>query len=119
MTELKRFNYEHIYFHKALQTYEQFCTNIIVRLFEHFSQLFDTYAFDMIAYQNLHLAIDRQFGDYLAGMKHFYEKHNEKTNQIISDFISGMTDSYCIEAARQITIPVPVLFSKSSYSNTD
>lgn len=119
MTELKRFNYEHIYFHKALQTYEQFCTNIIVKLFEHFSQLFDTYAFDLVAYHKLHLAIDRQFGDYLAGMKHFYEKQNEKTNQIISDFISGMTDSYCIEAARQITIPVPVIFSKSSYPNTD
>ncbi|HOY40135.1 MAG: HD domain-containing protein [Bacteroidales bacterium] len=117
MQSLKEFNYKAIYFHSSLQAYEKFCDKVIRQLYEHFEELFDKLQVNYSDYQNQVCNIDRQFGEYLQGMEVFYNNGENSGKQRITDFISGMTDTYCIDAARQINIPEPIVFLKKPKCN--
>ena len=112
MKELKNFNYKNIYNHPKMIEYGKFFKNIIKTLFEHFSELILKYGKDFERYSALNLKVERSFGIYLEKMNNYYSKSGDKENQIIVNFIAGMTDHYAIEAMKQITIPNPILFIK-------
>lgn len=110
VTKLKKFNYQMIYQHLELQNYDKFCDNIISSLFEHLLNLISVFKFDSSKYYESKIELDKNFGDYLSGMKEFYLKRKDSNIQIITDYIAGMTDSFALESIKQITIPKPIHF---------
>ncbi|MDD3739731.1 MAG: HD domain-containing protein [Bacteroidales bacterium] len=110
VTKLKKFNYKMIYQHPDLQNYDKFCDNIISSLFDHLMNLITVNKFNFQKYFESNIDFDRNFGDYLLGMKDFYFKHQDSDIQIITDYIAGMTDSFALESIKQITIPKPIHF---------
>lgn len=111
VTKLKHFNYKNIYQHPDLQRYDRFCDNIISSLFDHLANLIAKYRFDFNKYNESGIDLDKNFGEYLYGMYDFYNRRNESEKQIVTDYISGMTDSFALESIKQITIPKPIHFN--------
>jgi dGTPase len=110
ITELKKFNYEKIYNHPVLRNYNDFCDKIINSLFSYIAEILDKNENDFEKYKASDIEFDRHFGNYLEEMLSFYEARNEKNIQIITDYISGMTDLFALESIKQITIPKPIVF---------
>jgi len=111
VTKLKHFNYKNIYSHPDLQRYDKFCDNIISTLFEYLMNLIDKNHKDYWKYHESGIEFDKNFGDYLAGMHDFYTSVNDTDKQIVTDYISGMTDTFALESIKQITIPKPIHFN--------
>ena len=112
VTELKQFNYKYIYFHPTLLKYDEFCTKIINNLFEYLIELHSKNEYDIEKYTNTNIELNRYFGEYLIKMQNFYISKNEDIKQIVTDYISGMTDTFALESIKQITVPKPISFSK-------
>src|SRR5574344_867992 len=102
---LKKFNYERIYNHEIISQYSAMCERILEDLFDYLSQLFLKYGYDLETYEKRSILLDQRFGRFLISMKDFYESQKACAEQIICAYISGMTDSYALEAIHQITIP--------------
>ena len=119
MLELKDFNYKAIYNHPRIQEYKRYCKRIISTLFEYLTKLFCSNHWDYDWYlKEDNLDIDKFFGNYLKGMKDFYFKEKDQNNwsegqlgkQIVTDYISGMTDKFAIDCMKEISIPMPIEF---------
>jgi len=107
--KMKRFNYERIYNHPLLVDYKNLCQKAVKQLFSHFIELYYMYKFDFDRYNESPFLIDRHFGRYLKSLAGFYNSENNVSHKIVADYISGMTDSYAIEAFSEITIPRPIV----------
>jgi len=92
---LKGFNYEHIYMNPAIKTH----TAAIEALFE---LLFETYIRDIEA-ENRDSVI---FSSFLSGMSDAYV-HTHRTEEIVRDFIAGMTDRYFLMQCPEHLRPSP------------
>lgn len=112
MNELKIFNYKYIYNNPRMLEYGKFCKNIIKSLFDHFINLLQKLGNEFEKYKTLNLKLDRSFGAYIERMNDYYNKTNESQQQIVVNFIAGMTDHYAMEAMRQISLPKPIAFIK-------
>lgn len=112
LLEFRDFNYKFIYAHKSIQEYKEFGENIIKTLFDYLLKLYNKYSFDYAAYLESTRKVDRFFGNYLYKMKEFYESEGNRAAQIITDYISGMTDNFALECMKEITIPKPLEFNK-------
>ncbi len=110
VTKLKHFNYKNIYGHPELRKYDVFCDRIINNLFEYTFELLSKIGFEFERYSSSGIELDKNFGEYLKGQYNFYNKSNDSKEQIITDYISGMTDYYALESIKQITIPKPIQF---------
>ena len=110
VTNLKRFNYKKIYNHPELKRYDEFCRNIIFRLYDHLEALWTKYGTDYNAYSQSGLNLDKNFSSYLKSMETFYNLSNCLPNVFLSDYISGMTDTFALDSIEQITIPRPISF---------
>jgi len=80
-------------------------------LFEYTFDLLTRNKFDFAKYEESDIELDNNFGDYLKGQFDFYQLSKDDNKQIITDYISGMTDVYAIESIKQITIPKPIYFN--------
>lgn len=119
MLELRKFNYQQIYEHPRLKEVEASCENIIVSLFHH---LYGLYAsFDMASGEYAGIprrTLDTYFVDYMRTMHPFYQQEatnnqlssEESGKQIVTDYLSGMTDRFAIECMHEISIPQPIFF---------
>jgi dGTPase len=110
INELKNFNYNKIYKDEELLDYINFVENILVRIFEYLKTLFCKHGFDFEAYKNEHIEFAQSFGRYLEKMEKIYHHEKNVPNQILSDYISGMTDAYAIEVMKMISLPKPIKF---------
>ncbi len=110
VTNLKHFNYKNIYGHPDLRKYDVFCDRIINNLFDYTYDLLVKHKFDFGKYAESDIELDKNFGDYLEGQFDFYQQSQDNEKQIITDYISGMTDIYALESIKQITIPKPIHF---------
>lgn len=107
--KLKHFNYKYIYAHPELQRYDKFCDKIINNIFDHLYNLLEKNNFNFDKYNESGIDLDKNFGEYLLDMKDFY-KDNTPKNQIITDYVAGMTDTFALNSIKQITIPKPISF---------
>ncbi|WP_321347304.1 HD domain-containing protein [uncultured Draconibacterium sp.] len=117
--ELKEFNTNSIYQHPRIKKYENYCKNIISTLYDYLLKMYCSFHWDLEWYMKEdNLDVDIFFGNYLKGMNGFYtnEKNtNEWTEgqlgqQIVLDYISGMTDKFAIDCMREISLPKPIEF---------
>ena len=105
---LIEFNYESIYKHKSLTNYKVFIDRMIRTIYEYLKDQFIKHGFDYDGYKNENIELAKAFGKYLEKMQHIYLKENNLPNQLLSDYLSGMTDGYAIKAMKEICIPNPL-----------
>jgi len=119
MLELKDFNYNAIYNNHRIKEYKVYCKRIISTLYDYLTKLYCSNHWDFEWYlKEGNLNIDKFFGNYIEGMKEFYfnEKQQNKWSegdlgkQIVTDYISGMTDKFAIDCMKEISIPRPIEF---------
>ncbi|MCK5674521.1 MAG: phosphohydrolase, partial [Spirochaetales bacterium] len=102
---LRDFNYKNIYYNPLLEGHDKYFKRILKLLFDYLNEIFDTYGHDREAYikENTLLAI--RFSDYLGKMTDFYTSVDGGFNNLVTDYIAGMTDDYAIECVSQIMMP--------------
>lgn len=119
MLTLRKFNYTYIYGHQLQAEVEKKCENIIATLFNHLFQLHKQMDWESGEFKGKKtLVMDSYFADYLQNMRPFYIKEaeqfgwttDEMGKQIVSDYISGMTDRYALECMSEISLPRPITF---------
>lgn len=107
--KLKEFNYMRIYDHKLLLEYKTLCQNAVRTLFEHLLDCRMKFGNDYNRYRRSHFQLDRTFGHYLRELERFYSAERSEPYQTVVDYISGMTDTYALEAFTEIAIPKPII----------
>lgn len=110
VTLLKKFNYEKIYNHPVLENYDKFCDRIINNLFDYLAELYEKHGDNYDDYKKTNITLSKTFGDYIKSMQEFYNKSDDKTEKIVTDYISGMTDVFALQSIKQITIPESISF---------
>jgi dGTPase len=109
INSLSIFNYEMIYTHKKIQKYKRFIEPMIRQIYEYLQGVFFSFRLDYDKYSfDDNLQITQSFGKYLRKMEPLYLKESFQIEQILTDYISGMTDNYVLKAAKEITIPKPL-----------
>jgi len=104
---LRNFNYQNIYYNDKKTSFP-FAEKIINTIFDYLMELYLKFGNEWNNYQTSRHRINRHFGRHLEEMQDFYK--NISDNRImVTDFVSGMTDLYAIDAMKQITIPQPII----------
>jgi dGTPase len=101
---LKDFNYKRIYQNEKKERNRIIAGKIIYALFDYLLVLYTKYERDYKAYTKQSLKFEREFGEYLQAMHEFYLTEDDP-EQIITDYIAGMTDSFAMDCMRQISFP--------------
>ncbi len=104
LCRLKEFNYEKIYHHPRILRNDQAIESLLEHLVHHLRQMAEKHGFDEEPYLESTYIADRHFCHFFDSRKCLYrnEPHPERA---IVDFVAGMTDSYALEAARDILFP--------------
>lgn len=108
INELRRFNYERIYFHPRLQAYGSSISEIVRRLFIHLHGLVTRFGSDYSGYAASAVPLDRAFGNYLERMEPAYRLESAGPARMAADYLSGMTDEFALACLRQIIFPPPI-----------
>ena len=100
----KEFNYKYIYGHPSLVRIKKILGESVGGLFDYYKALFLEHGFGE-GYSAESSAAGRSFGHYIAVMKDFYggpaAAGAEMADIIVTDYISGMTDSYALFSIRE------------------
>ena len=107
---LQEFNEKHIYNHPKILNYRKMGENILKELFEYLLDLLNKTGQIYRRYEKKDLEIDKRFGAYLKGYRSVYKKEGFMAKQIVCDYVAGMTDSFALEAYKQIKLPKPIEF---------
>ncbi len=107
MIELARFNYSRIYLNDKDMAFP-YAEKILTTIFDFLGELYEKYGKEYEKYSENNLKVARHFGKYLYNMRDRYKDESDP-KRILGDFIAGMTDSYAIDAMKQITIPRPIV----------
>ena len=119
MLELRKFNYTYIYKHPMQLQVEKSCAKIIAALFEYLMGLNVQMDWETGVFKGaVELTLDSYYVDYLQNMREFYLKESsangwseeEMGKQIVSDYISGMTDRFALDCMKEISLPHAVRF---------
>ena len=102
---LKDFNYKNIYFSPILAGHNKYFERILKLLFGYLNEIFDKYGHDLKAYVKENNLLAVRFSDYLGKMTDFYSNQDGGFNNLVTDYIAGMTDDYAIECVSQIMMP--------------
>jgi dGTPase len=108
--DLKKFNYQNIYYHHELVKYHKFCNKIINDLFDFLMEIYDKNKKNYELYKKSDIELEKNFGKYLKSMRNFYINDQDNPKFFATDYISGMTDGYALASIKQITIPKPLKF---------
>lgn len=102
--KLKDFNYQRIYHNPKKDRNRIIAGKIIYALFDYLLFLYSKYEIDYEAYENMDLKFEKDFGQYIKAMHNFYIDEDDP-EQIITDYIAGMTDSFAMDCMQQISFP--------------
>ncbi|MCF6336181.1 MAG: HD domain-containing protein [Spirochaetales bacterium] len=102
---LRDFNYRNIYYHPILLGHNQYFERILKLLFSYLNEVFDKYGDDLESYSKENNLLAVRFSDYLGKMSDFYTTVDGSFNNLVTDYIAGMTDDYAIECVAQIMMP--------------
>ncbi|MEA1910701.1 MAG: phosphohydrolase, partial [Spirochaetota bacterium] len=94
-----------IYFSPILSGYNKYFERILKLLFDYLNEIFDSYGHNHEAYIQENNLLAVRFSDYLGKMTDFYSKKDGGFDNLVTDYIAGMTDDYAIECVSQIMMP--------------
>lgn len=103
--EVKDFNYRRIYNSPALAGYHQYFERILETLFFYLHDLFERHGPEEHAYLRENNTLAARFGDYVHKMEAFYSTEESPPEQVVFDYIAGMTDDFAIESVQEIMVP--------------
>ena len=102
---LRDFNYKNIYFSPILSGHNKYFERILKLLFDYLNEIFDSYGHDHEAYIQENNLLAVRFSDFFGKMTDFYVKTDGGFDNLVTDYIAGMTDDYAIECVSQIMMP--------------
>ncbi len=106
---LRTFNYEHIYHNAQMRQRKETIDRRIADLFDYLCTLFDRYGFDFTAYDKEGKQTARAFANYIRSMRRVYTQPSQR-DEIIVDYIAGMTDSYALSVMEDVILPNSIKF---------
>ena len=106
---LRTFNYEHIYHNAQMRQRKETIDRRIADLFDYLHTLFDRYGFDFTAYDKEGKQTARAFANYIRSMRRVYTQPSQR-DEIIVDYIAGMTDSYALSVMEDVILPNSIKF---------
>ena len=106
---LRTFNYEHIYHNAQMRQRKETIDRRIADLFDYLRTLFDRYGFDFPAYDKEGKQTARAFANYIRSMRRVYTQPSQR-DEIIVDYIAGMTDSYALSVMEDVILPNSIKF---------
>ncbi|MBN2201615.1 HD domain-containing protein [bacterium] len=107
LCRLKDFNYERIYKHPRLLESDRIIHRLLTEIHGHLTACMERLGQDEKAYAASKLRLVRHFGQFLS-IRRGWKDTVHCTERCVVDFIAGMTDSYALEAAREILFPNPI-----------
>lgn len=110
ISELKSFNYERIYHNAQMRQRKETIDKCVADLFNYFRTIFSRYGFDYSAYDREGKQTATSFANYMASMSKIYGQNAALRDEIITDYIAGMTDSYALSAMEDVILPNSIKF---------
>lgn len=102
---LKEFNYKCIYTHPKLTAYHDYFERILLTLYNYLMELVGKKGRDSGEYVGEKNYLALRFGDFLKKMEDFYQTEKAREEDMVIDYLAGMTDDYAINCAKEILIP--------------
>lgn len=106
---LRHFNYDYIYHNAQMRQRKETIDRRIADLFDYFRTLFTRYGFDFAAYDKEGKQTARSFANYIRSMQRVYTQTSQQ-DEIIVDYIAGMTDSYALSVMEDVILPNSIKF---------
>jgi dGTPase len=107
LCRLKEFNYRRIYSHPGLLKSDNAIRSLMAALFGFLKGFFADHAWERRSYDRSSFKVAQHFGGFIFKRRALYEAE-ARPDRCVVDFVAGMTDSYCLEAAREVLFPQPV-----------
>ena len=102
---LSAFNYENIYRSKILDGYTKYFTRLIDLVVGYLSSLLKDYGYDERGYLDEKNMLAIGFYNFISDMKEKYLRIDGSLDNVIIDYVSGMSDNFCLDAANEILKP--------------
>ncbi len=102
---MKDFNYKHIYLSPMLEGYEKYFRRLINLIYEYLSELLDRNGFEREPYLKEGNMLSAGFYNFIVEKKESYIEHDGNLGRIVFDYISGMSDNFCIDCGNEILRP--------------
>ena len=110
LSQLRCFNYQRIYDNEQMRQRKQTICKCIADLFDYFHHIFGQYKFDYDAYEREGKQTAHNFANYMKSMQKVYRQDETLLDDIIADYISGMTDSYALDVMEDVILPNSIKF---------
>lgn len=110
ISQLRTFNYERIYHNQQMRQRKETIDKCIRDLFAYFRRLFERYEFDYDAYTAEGKQTAFNFAKYMRSMKKVYREDPALVDDIIADYIAGMTDSFALDVMEDVILPNSIKF---------
>ncbi|MCL2293979.1 MAG: phosphohydrolase, partial [Spirochaetes bacterium] len=105
MLALKDFNYKFIYRSNTLEDFHHFIERILKTLWSYLGDIFSKYGYEYGKYQTEKTMLASRFCGYLEKMEHFYKNVEMSDNNVVLDYIAGMTDDYALDCVSELYLP--------------
>jgi dGTPase len=102
---MKEFNYKQIYLSPMLQGYEKYFRLLIGLIYGYLTDLLNKNGFDRDSYLQEGNMLSAGFYNYVIEKKDDYIRHDGNLDRIVFDYISGMSDNFCLDAGNEILRP--------------
>lgn len=102
---LKEHNYNYIYKSPLLSEYHTYFERIMKLIYEYLEDIFIKNGFNLELYRKERNLLSVRFGDYVLKMKSFYESMDGGFEQIVCDYLAGMSDNYALDCVNEILQP--------------
>ena len=112
MMLLKDFNYKHIYRSAALEDFHHFIERVLKTLWNYLGEIFSKYGYDYDKYKAEKTMLSSRFGSYLSKMENFYKQVEKSDNNVVLDYVAGMTDDYAFDCISELYLPGKFFYNK-------
>jgi len=102
---MKRFNYEYIYHSPLLKGYHRYFHRLLSLIVNYLDDLFITYGFDYPMYESEKNMLAAGFSNYIRDMANSYQQREGGYDNLIIDYVAGMSDTFALDCADEILKP--------------
>jgi dGTPase len=102
---MKDFNYKNIYLSPMLSGYHKYFARLINLIYNYLSELLDKNGFESGPYLQEGNMLAAGFYNYVIEKKDAYMEHDGNLDRLVFDYISGMSDNFCLDAGNEILRP--------------
>ncbi len=102
---MKKFNYEQIYHSPLLKGYHRYFRRLLSLIVNYLDELFSTYGFDSPSYESEKNMLAAGFSNYIRDMGDSYRQREGGYDNLIYDYVAGMSDTFALDCADEILKP--------------